>query len=98
MTQIKLNQELNEIKKLIKNNFINGKEVLTSNEVLSYLNISYSMLTKLTSNNIIPFYKPTNGLLFFFKDELHSWIKENKVFTEKDAENLVKNHRKNNKA
>ncbi|MCT3699047.1 helix-turn-helix domain-containing protein [Elizabethkingia anophelis] len=98
MTQIKLNQELNEIKKLIKNNFINGKEVLTSNEVLSYLNISYSMLTKLTSNNIIPFYKPTNGLLFFFKDELHTWIKENKVFTEKDAENLVKNHRKNNKA
>ncbi|MCT3631763.1 helix-turn-helix domain-containing protein [Elizabethkingia anophelis] len=98
MTQIKLNQELNEIKKLIKNNFINGKEVLTSNEALSYLNISYSMLTKLTSNNIIPFYKPTNGLLFFFKDELHTWIKENKVFTEKDAENLVKNHRKNNKA
>lgn len=98
MTQIKLNQELNEIKKLIKNNFINGKEVLTSNEVLSYLNISYSMLTKLTSNNIIPFYKPTNGLLFFFKDELHTWIKENKVFTEKDAENLVRNHRKNNKA
>lgn len=98
MTQVQLQQELNEIKKLLKDNFINSKDVLTSNEVLKYLNISYSLLSKLTSSGLIPFYKPTNGLLFFFRSELHDWIKENKIYSEKDAENLLKNHRTNKKA
>ena len=81
MTQIQLQQELNEIKKLLKDNFINSKDVLTSNEVLKYLNVSYRLLSKLTSAGLIPFYKPTNGLLFFFKSELHDWIKENKIYS-----------------
>ncbi len=95
---LQLQKELNEIKKLIKDNFINGKDVLTSNEVLAYLNISYSLLSKLTSAGLIPYHKPTNGLLFFFKSELHDWIRENKIYSDKDAENLLKNHRKNKKA
>ena len=41
-----IQQEFNEIKKLIRNNFVNDKEVLTSKEVLVYLNISYSLLSK----------------------------------------------------
>ncbi len=98
MTQVQLQQELNEIKKLLKDNFINSKDVLTSNEVLKYLNVSYSLLSKLTSAGLIPFYKPTNGLLFFFRSELHDWIKENKIYSEKDAENLLKKHRTNKKA
>ncbi|PQA92673.1 hypothetical protein B0A69_14520 [Chryseobacterium shigense] len=98
MTQVQLQQELNEIKKLLKENFINSKDVLTSNEVLKYLNVSYSLLSKLTSAGLIPFYKPTNGLLFFFRSELHDWIKENKIYSEKDAENLLKNHHTNKKA
>lgn len=97
MTQIEIQQQFNELKKLLKDNFINSKEVLTSTEVLSYLNISYSLLSKLTSAGLIPFYKPTNGLLFFFKDEIHQWIKENKVYSEKDAENLLKNYNKRKK-
>lgn len=71
MTQVQLQQELNEIKKLLKDNFINSKDVLTSNEVLKYLNINYSLLSKLTSAGLIPLYKPTNGLLFSFRSELH---------------------------
>lgn len=69
MNDVKLQQELNEIKRLLKQNFINEKDVLTSKEILSYLNTSYSILTKLTSNSLIPYYKPTNGLLFFFKSD-----------------------------
>jgi excisionase family DNA binding protein len=98
MTQIEIQQQFNELKKLLKDNFINSKEVLTSNEILSYLNISYSLLSKLTSAGLIPHYKPTNGHLFFIKSEIHAWIKENKIFTEKDAEILLKNHNYNKKA
>lgn len=63
----RLQVELNEIKKLLSESFINSKEVLSAKETSKYLNISYSKLTKLTSLNLIPFYKPTNGILFFSK-------------------------------
>ena len=86
----RLQTELNEIKKLLQENFINSKEVLSAKETSKYLNISYSKLTKLTSLNLIPFYKPTNGILFFFKDELHVWIKDSKVYSDSDADNLLK--------
>jgi len=86
----RLQGELNEIKKLLSECFINSKEVLSAKETSKYLNISYSKLTKLTSLNLIPFYKPTNGILFFFKDELHIWIKESRVYTEDDVDKLLK--------
>lgn len=98
MTQTQMQKEFNELKKLLKDNFINSKDVLTSSELTSYLNISYSLLSKLTSAGLIPYYKPTNGLLFFFRAEIHDWIKENKIFTEKDAEVLLSNHNQNKKA
>lgn len=86
----RLQTELNEIKKLLQENFINSKHILSAKETAKYLNISYSKLTKLTSLNLIPFYKPTNGNLFFFKEELHCWIKEKKVYSESDVENIFK--------
>jgi len=91
-------KEFNEIKKLLKENFINEKPVLSSKEVLTYLNISYSLLSKLSAAGIIPSHQPTNGLKFYFKSELHDWIKTNKIYSEQDAENLLKNHLKTKKA
>ncbi len=98
MTQLQFQQELNELKKLLKDNFINSKPVLSASETATYLNISYSRLTKLTSSMLIPFYKPTNGILFFFREELHSWIKESKVYNDDDVDKLLKQHYKNKKA
>jgi excisionase family DNA binding protein len=89
----RLQIELNEIKKLLQENFINSKEILSAKETSKYLNISYSKLTKLTSLNLIPFYKPTNGILFFFKEELHLWIKDSRVYSESDADNLIRTHK-----
>ncbi|MFN3772614.1 helix-turn-helix domain-containing protein [Cloacibacterium normanense] len=85
-----LQKEFNEIKKLIQDNFINQKEVLSSIETCKYLNISYSKLTKLTSRALIPFYRPTKGSLMFFKAELHDWIRENKVYSEDDVEEFIR--------
>jgi len=93
MTQIQLNQELNEIKKLIKDLYINNKDLLSSSDVVKILNISESLLFKLTSKKLLPHYKPTNGRLFFIKSELIDWVKEHRIYTEKDAEELLKKHR-----
>ncbi|MEG0915655.1 MAG: helix-turn-helix domain-containing protein [Myroides sp.] len=93
MTQIQLNQELNEIKKLIKDLYINNKDLLSSSDVLKILNISESLLFKLTSKKLLPHYKPTNGRLFFIKSELIDWVKEHRIHTEKDAEELLKKYR-----
>jgi len=88
---IKLQKELNEIKKLLIDNYIQSKEIMSAKEAAKYLNISYSKLTKLTSCNLIPFYKPTNGILFFFKTELHNWIRDSKVHSDFDSDTFYKN-------
>ncbi len=94
MTEIKIQQELNEIKRLVKQNYINKKEVLTSGELISYLNISESLLYKLTSNRLIPFSKPTNGTLFFLKDKILEWIEENSIHSVSDAEKFYQSYQK----
>ena len=94
MTQIQMQQEFNEIKKLLHSNFLEKKEVLTSKEVVTYLNISYSLLSKLSAAGKIPSHQPTNGLKFYFREELHEWIRSNKIMTEEDALALLK---KNNR-
>ena len=94
MTNVQLQQQLNEIKKLIKTNFTNEKEVLTSSEVTAYLNISYSLLSKLSAQGLIPSYQPTNGKKFYYKNDLHDWIKANKILTEDDTVEMIKRHSK----
>ena len=98
MTQIQLQQELNEIKKLVKETHLNSKEVFNSAELNQYLGWSESTLYKLTRFKLIPTHQPTKGLLFFFKEEILEWIKTYRIDTEDDANNLLKNHKKTKKA
>ncbi|MBT2621234.1 helix-turn-helix domain-containing protein [Chryseobacterium sp. ISL-6] len=95
MTPIQLQQELNEIKKLVHQNYINNKEVFNSTELISYLKISESLLYKLTSRKLIPHCKPTNGVLLFFKEEIHDWIKQHRIYTIEDAQRMIRNHKRN---
>lgn len=93
MTNFKLLQELNELKNLVKQSNLNSKEVFNFQELLKYIGFSESTLYKLTSSRLIPFHKPTNGALFFFKDEIHDWIKGNKVHTEQEALDMLAQHK-----
>ena len=98
MTPIEIKQQLHEIKVLVEQSALNVKEIWTSSELLKYTGMSYSKLTKLTSSFAIPFYKPTNGSLYFKKDEILEWLTSNKIYSDSDAENFLKNHKKNKKA
>lgn len=98
MSEIKLLQEINELKKLIKQNYINEKPVLTAKELQVYLDFSESKLNKLTANKLIPFYKPTNGARIFKKDEIHEWIMQYGVHSESDADKIYQSYNKKRKS
>ena len=55
------------------------KEVFTSSEACMFLGISQSYLYKLTSAKLIPYYKPSGGMIFFNRDELKQWAQQNPV-------------------
>ena len=56
---------------------MNAKESVVMNfkEVQLLLGVSKSYLYKCTSQGKIPCYRPTKGKLFFKKDEVLEWLK-----------------------
>ena len=71
------------------------KNVLSFDEVSTFLNLSKSYLYKLTSGNLIPHYKPQGKMLYFEKSELEAWLRQNPVKTktqiEQEAQKYVLN-------
>lgn len=59
--------------------FCQAKEILTLEEAAIFLGISKSCLYKMTHNQIIPFYKPNNKLVYFERSELMNWIRSSQV-------------------
>lgn len=55
------------------------KDVLSLREACIYLEISPSHLYKLTSEMVIPFYKPNGKKLYFKLDDLNNWLLKNRV-------------------
>jgi excisionase family DNA binding protein len=59
-----------------------AKNILSFDEASKFLNLSKSYLYKLTSGNLIPHYKPQGKMLYFEKDELETWLRQNPVKTQ----------------
>ena len=66
------------------------KEILNIKDVCQYLDISQSLLYKLTCTGEIPHFKPRGKMIFFEKKELIAWIKRNKV-NDQELSNLFVN-------
>lgn len=66
------------------------KEILNMKDVCHYLDISQSLLYKLTCTGEIPHFKPRGKMIFFEKKELIAWIKRNKV-NDQELSNLFVN-------
>ncbi|KAA6326079.1 hypothetical protein EZS27_011826 [termite gut metagenome] len=58
------------------------KNILSFEEASKFLNLSKSYLYKLTSGNLIPHYKPQGKMLYFEKEELEAWLRQNPVKTQ----------------
>ncbi|ATA89582.1 helix-turn-helix domain-containing protein [Capnocytophaga stomatis] len=66
------------------------KEILSLNEAVEYLNVSKSLLYKLTSDRKISFSKPNGGKIYFKKSELDAWMLSNECKSRKELEENLK--------
>lgn len=85
-----IRNDLSEIKSLLYTH----KKVLCADEAAKYLGISKSGLYHMTSAGTIPHYKPTNGTLFFDRDELTQWALQNKNINAKEEALKILQNRK----
>ena len=95
MVQNILNAELTEIKHLL---LMNSKNVLTSTEVSMMYGISPDYLYHLTSDKLIPYYKPNGKKIYFLKEEIETWLLRNRQDTvDEMQQQVVVRDLKNNK-
>ena len=90
-----LEMQIKEMKsvdpEIIDQRFKSIEDILNMKEVCQYLDISQSLLYKLTCNGEIPHFKPRGKMIFFEKKELIKWIKKN-------AKSASGKNRKNSKS
>lgn len=72
---------INERLKSIEETLYTTKDILNMKEVCQYLDISQSLLYKLTCSGEIPHFKPRGKMIFFEKKELIEWIKEGNLLS-----------------
>lgn len=72
------------------------KNVLNFDEVMLLTGLSKSHLYKLTSANLIPYYKPNGKLMYFNRAEIEDWMQKNRNTTKSEIEEKVEKHLNNN--
>ena len=74
-----------------------SKNVLSFEEACKSLNLTKSYLYKLTSAQMIPHYKPQGKMIYFEKDALEAWLRQNPVKTQaqisQEASNYILTHK-----
>ena len=73
-----IEQRIEELESLV----YASKNVLSFEEACKYLNLSKSYLYKLTSAQMIPHYKPQGKMIYFEKNILEEWLRQNPVKTQ----------------
>ncbi len=84
-----IQNEIKEIKKLLLEQQLQQKEILTLEEASKYLQVSKSCLYKMTSKKEIPFYIPGGKKIYFRKSELDEWVFNSKVSSSNEFENEI---------
>ena len=79
-----IQNELKEIKELLKIQNIQQKEILTIEESSEFLGLSVSRLYKMTSNKEIPHYKPGGKKIYLNRKELEQWVLNSRVASNND--------------
>ena len=82
---------INERLKSIEETLYTTKDILNMKEVCQYLDISQSLLYKLTCSGEIPHFKPRGKMIFFEKKELIEWIKKSNLLSSEITKKTKKN-------
>ena len=81
-----------QLDRIERNTLLTSKKVLTFEDVALLTGLSRSYLYKLTSTNQIPHYKPSGKQLYFDREEIESWLKQNKVETVEETDRKATNY------
>ncbi len=84
--------QINEIRNLLQQLTGSTKDTMNTEEAAQYIGCSKSHLYKLTCNKLIPHYKPNGKFIYFDRDELSAWLKQNKVVSEYDLQEIAQNY------
>ena len=76
-----LHKELQEIKDLL----LSKKRVFTLDEVCKYTGYKKSYIYQLTSKNKVPYSRPSGGSIFFDREDIDSWLLQNKQWTQSNT-------------
>ena len=76
-----LQKELQEIKDLL----LSKKRVFTLDEVCKYTGYKKSYIYQLTSNNKVPYSRPSGGAIFFDREDIETWLLQNKQWTQSNT-------------
>lgn len=85
-------QKLESIEKMLTEQNMLKKDVLNFTETAIYLEVSHSHLYKLTSNGVIPCYKPNGKKLYFKRSELDTWLLSNRQTTTEELDTEAANY------
>ena len=66
-----------------------AKNVLDINDLVILTGLSKNYIYKLTCRNEIPYYKPNGKLVYFDRQEIENWMKQNKVTSTVEAEQVA---------
>ena len=70
-------------------NKLAAKQVLDLSDVSELTGMCKGTIYRLTSEKKIPHYKPTAKLLYFDRNEIEAWMKQNRVSTQTEAESMA---------
>lgn len=75
-----------KLNKILEYSLLAAKNVLTLEDVSLLTGLSKSYLYRLTCYKQIPYYKPNGKQIYFDRAEIESWMKQNRVATQQEAE------------
>ncbi len=76
-----MDEILAKLEAIERNTLLAAKNVLTIDDVALLTGISKSSIYRLTSEKKIPFYKPNGGYIYFDRQEIENWLRNNRVPT-----------------
>lgn len=82
----------NQLDRIERYSLLSAKNVLCFEDVVLLTGLSKSHLYKLTSSHQIPHYKPNGKQIYFDRAEIEAWMKQNRVATEEEIDQVATNY------
>lgn len=83
---------LERLDRIERYSIIAAKSMLNINEVAFLTGLSKSWIYKATCEHTIPFYKPNGKQIYFDREEIESWMRQNRVATTNEIDGTASSY------